>query len=470
MTGVVGPPPAALSPALENLLRVLALLDYNTRLVVLTTALLGLASGLVGTFLLLRRRSLMGDALSHATLPGVGLAFLLAVAAGSSGKSLPVLLLGAAVTGLLGTLLVLLIRNHSRLKDDAAMGIVLGVSFGVGIAVLGVAQDAGGSAAGLEGFIYGKTASLVRSDLFLLAGTAFLVLACVLALRKEFTLLCFDEAFGSARGFPARRLDALLLTLATLVTIAGLQAVGLILVVAFLILPAAAARFWTHRVGPMLGLAAGIGALSGWSGASVSALFGRLPAGAVIVLAASCFFTVSLFFGRARGLAYRWYQHRLFERKMDRQHFLRAAYECLEGCYGRDHRGGLPPNRPLPVRALRANRGWSEAEWRRMLRQARREDHLERVDRGHLLLSEAGYGEAARVVRNHRLWELFLMKHAAIAASHVHRDADAVEHLLSPEMVDELERELDRRDIPGSPHPLPTVGAEARADPPALPR
>ena len=145
--------------------RLLLLEDYNTRVVLLGTTLLGLAAGAVGNFTLLRKRALMGDALSHAMLPGVGLAFVLVTLGGGDGKSLPLLLAGAALTGVLGLAAILFIRNATRLKEDAALGIVLSVFFGAGIAVLGVAhQMKTGHAAGLESFIYGKAASMGALD------------------------------------------------------------------------------------------------------------------------------------------------------------------------------------------------------------------------------------------------------------------------------------------------------------------
>ena len=149
-------------PEIADIWNVLFLRDYNTRLVVLSTMLLGCACGLMGGFLLLRKRSLMGDTLSHATLPGVALAFMLAVVLGGDGKSLCFLLSGAAITGLLGCWVVLFICNNTRIKEDAAMGIVLSVSFGIGVALLGLIQNMpDGSAAGLESFLYGTTASMV---------------------------------------------------------------------------------------------------------------------------------------------------------------------------------------------------------------------------------------------------------------------------------------------------------------------
>ena len=247
-------------PELADIWNVLFLRDYNTRLVVICTMLLGCACGLMGGFLLLRKRSLMGDTLSHATLPGVGLSFMLAVALGGDGKSLPILLAGAAITGVIGCAAVLFIREQTRIKDDAAMGIVLSVFFGAGVAILGVIQTMPeGSAAGLESFIYGKTASMVMSDFQILVLVTICVITCSLLLFKEFRLLCFDETFAAALGWPVKFLDILLLALITAVTVAGLQAVGLILIIAFLITPAAAARFWTNQLDRMLVLSALIG-------------------------------------------------------------------------------------------------------------------------------------------------------------------------------------------------------------------
>jgi manganese/zinc/iron transport system permease protein len=296
----------------EILFRVLLLQDYNTRLVLTSTLLLGLSSGLIGTFLLLRRRALMGDALSHACLPGLAVAFLLLVALGGDGRSLPFLFLGALVFGLLGTGTVLLIRNFTRVKDDAAMGIVLSVFFGAGVALLGLIQNLPqASAAGLGSFLYGKTAALLLEDFFLIVGLTLLSTVVCLLFRKELLLLCFDENFARSSGFHPPRLDALLMVLLALVTVVGMQAVGLILILAFLIIPAAAARFWSDDVRFLLALSAGIGALSGYLGATLSALTPNLPAGAVIVLTATAFFLISFVFGSRRGLWWQW-QHRHF--------------------------------------------------------------------------------------------------------------------------------------------------------------
>lgn len=444
-------------PELSDIWNVLILRDYNTRLVVICTILLGCACGLMGGFLLLRKRSLMGDTLSHATLPGVGLSFMLLVALGGDGKSLPILLAGAGITGVIGCAAVLFIREQTRIKDDAAMGIVLSVFFGAGVAILGVIQKMPeGSAAGLESFIYGKTASMVMSDFQILVFITVCVITCSLLLFKEFRLLCFDENFAAVLGWPVKFLDILLLALITAVTVAGLQAVGLILIIAFLITPAAAARFWTNQLDRMLMLSALIGAASGWIGASLSAFFPRLPAGAVIVLVAALFFVVSMLIGTERGVMIRSLRQSQLEKRMGRQHLLRALYEILEG-------GRVTEElniRTVPFRQIRGRRTWSDRQLRDYIRRAYNEGLVEAPNKADsILLTETGLVEAKQVTRNHRLWEMYLIEYADVATSRVDRDADMVEHILGDKMVTRLENKLQAYRIAGSlvpqsPHPI----------------
>ena len=252
-------------PTWEQWQRVLLLEDYNTRIVVFGAAVLGCAAGIVGCFTLLRKRALMGDAISHATLPGIALAFICANLVGWDDKSLPLLLAGATVTGLIGVGVILTLRNLTRLKEDAALGVVLSVFFGAGIALLGVVQQMEtGHAAGLESFIFGKTASMGASDAKLISAAALVCLVVCVAVYKEFKLLCFDESFAGSRGFPVIVLDLVLMSTVVVISIVGLQAVGLILMVALLIIPAAAARFWTEKLWQMLVIASLLGMLAEW--------------------------------------------------------------------------------------------------------------------------------------------------------------------------------------------------------------
>ncbi len=427
--------------------RVVTLADHNTRVVFLGTAALGAAGGLVGTFLLLRKRSLLSDTVSHATLPGLALAFILMESLGHSGRSLPALLGGAVASGLLGMAFISAVRRWTRVKDDAALAIVLSVFFGFGICLtVTIQQMPTGNAAGITNFIYGKAASMTAADAQLILWSSVGTAALCLLLYKEFKLLCFDEAFAAAQGWPVMVLDGLLMALVVAVTVIGLQAVGLLLVVAMLIIPPAAARFWTDRLFVSGVVAGWIGIVSGVAGVAGSALFPKLPAGAVIVLAAFGLFGMSLLLGTRRGLLVRWLEQRRITERVGHQHLMRAFYELAEDRTP----PGEPPALALPVEleALLAQQTWTRRGFLDHLHRARRAGLVRATAPGWWKLTSAGRAEARRVIRNHRLWELYLIQYADIAPSQVHRDADQIEHIVDPDILGELEELLRERFAP----------------------
>lgn len=434
-------------PTLEELLRVLTLEDYNTRVVVLGVMALGTAAGLVGTFLLLRKRALTADALSHATLPGIAVAFMVMVAFGSDGKTLIGLLLGAFVFGCIGVLAILGIRHTTRLKDDAAIGIVLSVLFGLGLCLLRIATDLpSGSAAGLGGFIFGKAASMVASDAITMGVVAFVIVIVTTFLRKEWTMLCFDEKFGAVQGWPIISLDVLLMAMVAVVTVIALQSVGLVLAVAMLIIPAASARYWTTKITSMLFAAALIGCLSGWLGAVVSALVPRMPTGPIIVLICGFWFVLSFVAGPKDGLFVRQVSRVLLHRRIAMQHIQRAMWEVCEGAISAE----------FSTDELVHIRSWNARKVNKLLHRCKRQQYATKVSKDIWRLTEKGAATASRVVRNHRLWEVYLITYADIAPSHVDRDADMIEHVLGKELVHKLESLLEQSSIPQSPHPIGT--------------
>lgn len=445
--------------------RVLLLQDYNTRVVIFGVAVLGAASGLVGSFTLLRKRALMGDALSHASLPGIAIAFMISSAFGESGKSLGWLLLGATLSGLLGVLVILVIRNQTRLKEDTAMGIVLSVFFGAGAALKGVIQQMEtGNAAGLEGFIYGKTASMRAVDAQLILVASLIVIVGCVFLFKEFRLLCFDEGFAGSRGYPVIALDIGLMGMVVLVTMVGMQAVGLILFIALMIIPAAAARFWTQSMWQMMLWSSVLGLLGSVGGGLVSALFPGLPSGAMIVLVCSGFFFVSMMLGRHRGILVRQLRRLRLNQRIDKQHLLRAMFERIEQV---STQGSDAVNRriAIPESQLLEMRSWSARRLGNAISRAEDGDLIRRRT-GACQLTQAGFSEAARLTRQHRMWEMYLIAYAEVATANVDRDADDIEHVLAPEVIDQLEDLLDEQRItipvPANPHAEP-IAAESRA-------
>lgn len=438
-----------------EVLRLITLQDANTRTVLLGALLLGAGAGLAGAFAVLRRRALIGDALAHAALPGIVLAFLLL-----GGKSLPILLAGAAVSGLLGVACINLIRRFSRIREDAALGIVLSVFFGIGIALSGVAQRLrGGEAAGLESFLFGRAASMVQSDVVLIGAVCAVAVISVALLHKEFKLLCFDREFSVSIGRPAWVIDLVLMSVIAVVTIAGLPAVGVVLVAALLITPAAAARLWSDRLSAVLVLSACFGAVSGVAGVAVSALT-PYAAGPCIALAAGVIFLFSILFAPGRGVVSRAIARVGLRRRIAAQNLLRAVYEVHEG---RPAAAGAPVAASLHEILLK--RAWDGPALERTIRRAVREGMAERsADESIITLTPEGVRAAQRTVRAHRLWELYLIEDAAIAPDHVDRDADALEHVMPREVLEALEARLRAagrlpEGVPASPHPIAPTGS-----------
>lgn len=286
--------------------------DYTVRTVALGAAALGAVSGTLGAFAVLRRQSLLGDAISHAALPGIVLAFLL-----TGAKSTLVLVLGAAIAGWLGTLLVQWVVRNSRIPEDSMLGIVLSVFFGIGLVLLTYVQklpDA--SQAGLTTFLFGQAATLVVHDVIVIATLGGLAVLVVLFGWKEFKLLAFDREFGVSLGIPMRFVEVLLTTVLVIAIVVGLQTVGVVLMSAMVVAPAVAARQWTDSLGHMVLLSAGFGALSGVTGAVASATTYGVPTGPAIVLAITGFVILSLLFAPRRGLVAAAYRHRRSQRRV----------------------------------------------------------------------------------------------------------------------------------------------------------
>lgn len=417
---------------------------YNSAIVLLGATLLGLASGLVGAFAVLRKRALMSDALAHATLPGVAGAFLIVTMFGGPGRSLAVLLPGAAVTGVLAVLAIQFIVRRTRLPEDAAIGAVLSVFFGAGVVLLSAIQAMRtGTQGGISHLIYGQTAAMSAADAATIAVAGAIAVLAALLLTKEFALVCFNAEFAAAQGWPVSVIDLLMMALIVVVTVIGLQAVGLILIVAMLIIPPAAARFWTDRLWLHLVLSGGLGAMSGYIGASASALLPRLPAGAVIVLAAGAVFLAGFLFAPRRGALSELARRLRMRVVVARDHFLRAMFEQTEATGRGD----------VEVVRLAQALGRSVISTRWQIAAQRLAGRAQLHGQG-VALTEAGARDAQRVTRNHRLWERYLVTHADVAASHVDWSADLIEHVLSPELVAQLERKLAESDaeVPRSVH------------------
>jgi manganese/zinc/iron transport system permease protein len=279
--------------------------DYTSVTVALGGALLGMSGGVLGSFAVLRRESLMGDALAHAALPGVALAFLVA------GREMGGLLIGAGLTSWLGVALIQHITRTTHIKQDAAMGIVLAAFFGIGVALLAFIQDrADASQAGLDKFIFGQAASIVSRDVLLVSVIGLAAFAVVALFWKGFKVITFDPEFARANGINVSFLNMLLSTLIVVAIVLGLQLAGVVLMVGLLIAPAVAARQWTRHLGQMVALAGVFGTFSGATGAIISGMAQGLPTGPLIVVVASALVLISIAFAPGRGVLWTWWRDR----------------------------------------------------------------------------------------------------------------------------------------------------------------
>lgn len=274
------------------------LTDPTLRVVGLGAGAVGALAGALGCFALLRRQSLLGDAVSHAALPGIVLAFLL-----TGSRATPVLVLGAAFAGWMGTLFVMAVVRHSRVPEDSALGILLSVFFGAGLVLLTYLQRTPTAAqAGLDTFLFGQAATLLVQDVILVVGVGGVAIFLLALFWKEMKLLCFDGEYGRVQGIPMNRMDVLLTSLLVVAIVLGLQTVGVVLMSALVVAPAAAARQWTDSLGVMVLLAGVLGGLAGVGGAWVSTLGDGIPTGPTIVLLASAVVVVSILAAPRRGI------------------------------------------------------------------------------------------------------------------------------------------------------------------------
>lgn len=389
-------------------------LGYNATLVTLGALLLGLAAGVTGTFLFLRKRALVSDAISHATLPGVAMAFIAMTMAGFDGRSLPGLLIGSALSAFLGLLCVQWLTARTRLSEDAAIGAVLSVFFSIGIVLLTVIQTMStGRQAGLESFLLGSTAGMLREDAILIAVGGAVVVALVMVFRRPMTLVAFDPGFAETSGINLNRVDLIMMGLVLGVTVVGLKIVGLILIVALLIIPPVTARFWTDRADWVVLGAGAFGGLAAWIGAAISASAPNVPTGPIIVLVSFAMFATSMLLAPSRGLLSTYLRHRRFQSGVHlRQGLLSLAQ-------------GQPIYEPLTLRLLQR-------------------EGLARADG---VATSDGAARASRAHRDEKRWEIARATPELELAAARYDGLTQIEDVLTPDQIAEIDARIGRPEV-----------------------
>ena len=414
---------------MEQFWEFLSFSEPNIRYVTFGSILLCSSAAVVGSFIFLKKKALVGDAVAHSVLPGVCLGFILA------GNKNPVLLIaGAFLTGWLSLVIIDYISAKSKIKEDTAIGLILSVFFGIGILLLTYIQHSGNAAqSGLDHFLFGKAAAMVSSDLIVFSGIAFMLIIAVALFFKEFTLISFDIDFARTIGFPVRRLELVLTTLTVLAIVAGIQAIGVVLMAAILITPAAAARFWTDNLRKMVFLAAGFGGFSGLAGAFISYVAPAMPTGPWIVMVISVIALFSFFFAPRKGILMKFISRKKMENQIREENILKLLFQLgqKDGNYFQQR----------SVEEILARRPFKSKQLITGLERLKKQGFLENGD-GRWKFTMAGQKKGARMVKLHRLWEVYLTRYLRIASDHVHEDAETIEHIITPELEAKLEKLL----------------------------
>lgn len=346
--------------------------DYTFQNVVIGAALLGLISGPLGCFAVLRRQSLLGDAISHAALPGVCLSFII-----TGSRDLGSIIIGSLITGTLAALMMLMLTRLSRLKTDAGLGACLSLFFAVGIVLLTYIQGTSNAAqGGLEAFLFGQAAATLRSDLWMMGGITLVTLVLLAAFWKQAKLVTFDVEYARSLGMPTTAIEASLTAMVALAVVVGLQMVGVVLMAAMIVAPAAAARQWSRHLGGMLVIAACAGIISGISGATISTLSRGLATGPLIVLTATVIVLISLAIAPERGLLWGIIRHFRQKAELRRQQCLYTLYQ----------------------HPTAAQHYWKTPGARLMLQKLKRQGYLTRAGGDSWGLTTQGQAEARRVI------------------------------------------------------------------------
>ncbi len=415
---------------MEDLIHFLTLQDPNVRFVVIGMILLSISSASVGTFAFLQKRALTGDTIAHSVLPGICLAFIM-----FDTRNLWVLLGGAFVTGWLSILAVDYITAKSKLKPDTAIGLILSVFFGVGIVLLTYIQQTGNAAqSGLNNFLFGKAAAMQPEDIITMGIVSVVITIVVLIGYRSFMVLSFDAAFAQSSGLPVKLLQLTLTTITVIAVAAGIQAVGVVLMAAMLITPAAAAKYWTNSLRVMLLLAVLFAIIGSIVGVYVSYSNNKMPTGPWIVTMISAIALSSIILAPKKGVAWKWIRRRQYINKSLRENILKEVYHLEEKNPGKHlfTKQEILTERPMPVRTL--DRGFSMLLRRRL---------IARVAGGYILTVQ-GKSEGMRITRIHRLWELYLTQQLQLPSDHVHDDAEGIEHVITPDMEARLIELLNR--------------------------
>lgn len=395
-------------------------------------SMVGIMCGVLGCFIVLRNMALIGDALAHAILPGVVAAYVLGVATTLG------FFTGATIAGLVTAVAITWIQRNVKTKNDAAIGIIFTAMFSIGVIGISKVSREPGNHIDLKDFLFGNILGVGNDDLYLTAAITIYVLISIAVFYRYLFITTFQPVIAETMGISSSTVHYFLMLLLSFAVVASLSTVGVILVVAMLITPAATALLLSDRLHKVLFLAALFGLLSAVGG-MITAMLLEMPPGPVMAVVATLFYLLAAFFSPKKGLAFRFFQKRNLQRKIHLEDALKQAFR-------------LQQREQLTLDKLLNNLGFNKAILQQQLTILRSKGWMEKKQ---LLLTEAGKEEASRLVRAHRLWETYLANEVGLSSEQIHEDAEKYEHLLTDEILDEVDKKLGfpTTDPHGSPIP-----------------
>ncbi len=416
---------------MENLLEILQQ-EWAIR-ALLASSMVGLMCGVLGCFIVLRNMALIGDALAHAILPGVVVAFMVV------GYSTIGFFAGSVVAGLLAAAGITWIQHNVKTKNDAAIGIVFTTMFALGvIGISGVSRE--GVHLDLKDFLFGTVMGVSNEDLYLTAAVTVYVIVSIIVFYRYLFATTFQEVVAQTMGISVTMIHYFLMLMLSFAVVASLGTVGVILVVAMLITPASTALLLSDRLQNVLVIAGIIGLFSAIIGL-IGAIIVEAPPGPAMAVVATIFYLIAVFFSPKKGLVFKYFQKRKLQRRIHVEDILKEGLK-LQG------RG------EFTFIKLKGKLGLSKHKLSKHLKQLSTNKFLI-VKNNQLELTANGKDEALRLVRAHRLWETYLVNQIGLSSEQIHEDAEKYEHLLSEEILDEVDATLGfpKQDPHGSPIP-----------------
>jgi ABC-type Mn2+/Zn2+ transport system permease subunit/Mn-dependent DtxR family transcriptional regulator len=386
-----------------------------------TASLVGMMCGILGCFIVLRNMSLIGDALSHAVLPGIFVAFLFV------GYSSIGFFIGASVAGLITALIISLIQQHVSTKNDAAIGIIFTTMFAIGVIGITWLESHGSVHLDLDHFLFGNVIGIGEEDIFLTVIVALYTVASVILFYRPLFITTFQPTIAETMGISTKAMHYFLMLLLSFSIVVSLRAVGVILVVAMLITPASTALLLSNKFKNVIVISAIIGVLSAIGGIFISILF-DFPPGPTMTLVATSFYFLAVMFSPSSGLIFSFFQKRLEGKRILREDILRQVIKN-------------PLTEGMPIKTIAKNLNYSE---RKILNSSKlmSKSSLLSVNDNVVILSKEGINKAEQLVRAHRLWETYQVRQMGLKSDQIHDEADMLEHFLTEELLDEIDKTL----------------------------